>query len=452
MKGIQASDSISRARRLVLVVDDEEPVRRALDRHLKKLGYDVIATDDGERAVELAGLHRPSVILSDIYMPGIDGHTLLARLNRIGVLSAVVLMSGRGELDDAISALREGAVDYMKKPWTPEALAAVLNRAMGLADALQDLAEPSLARATAGAPDGEADGERARDVVELIEELANLPGSELPLGEVTPTLTRLRAAARDRERSTIDVASFVETDPQMKAAILRMARAQPGFAPTTAEPLRAALESLGVGPAWACIEAASLRDAFPIRTAALKTLADRIWRFSVARAIAMQELAEIADAELELAPLLYFQAGLLLDAGASYLLSAADRILAEGDGRAGDPVRLLAIVTTHHASVTARIMRRWNLPTALEQLAAEHHGTGEGDNARHAAEPLWCAAELGGAMAVRVTGFGDPTGDRLLSTDRLARCAYTLGVGDTSLRRLTRSLTERATQTWAAFG
>ena len=448
----QASDSKGRARPLVLVVDDEEPVRKALDRHLKKMGYDVIVTDDGARAIELAGSQSPAVILSDIYMPGMDGHTLLANLNRMGALSAVVLMSGRGELDDAISALREGAVDYMKKPWTPEGLTAVLSRAMGLAEAFQDLAAP--ATAGGGPPWASAGDQRRRqgDVVEAIERLAGLAGADLPLADVTPTLTRLRAASRDRERSLADVASFVETDPQMKAAILRMARAQPGFAPTSSDPLRAALEALGVGPAWACIEAASLREAFPIRTAALKTLSDRIWRFSVARAIAMQELAEIADAELELAPLLYFQAGLLLDAGASYLLSAADRVLAEGDGRAGDPVKLLAIVTTHHASVTARIMRRWNLPTALEELAAEHHGTGERDNPRRAAEPLWCAAELGGAMAVRVTGFGDPTGDRLLSTDRLARCAYTLGVGDTSLRRLTRSLTERATQTWAAFG
>lgn len=450
MKSIQASDSSERARPLVLVVDDEEPIRKALDRHLRKLGYDVIVTDDGERAVELARSHRPAVILSDIYMPGIDGHTLLARLNRSGALSAVVLMSGRGELDDAISALREGAVDYMKKPWTAEGLAAVLTRAMGLAEALQDLADPSsVGRAPIA---GGGDASRTRDVADVIERLTALSGADLPLGEVTPTLTRLRAAARDRERSPVDVASYVETDPEMKEAVLRMARAQPEFTSPEGEPLRAALETLGVGPAWACIEAAALRDAFPTRTAALRTLSDRIWRFSVARGIAMQELAEIADAELELPPLLYFQAGLLLDAGASYLLSAADRALGDGDARVGDPMKLLAVVTAHHAAVTARIIRRWSLPTALEELAADHHRAADGENSRRAGEPLWCAAELGGAMAVRVTGFGDPTGDRLLSTDRLARCAYTLGVGDTSLRRLTRSLTERATQTWAAFG
>lgn len=446
MSDVQPHSAGDRPRPLVLVVDDEEPIRMALERSLKKMGYDVILTDDGNRALELARAHRPVLILSDIYMPGMDGHTLLANINRLGLLSSVVLMSGRGELDDAISALREGAVDYMKKPWTPEGLTGVLRRAMGLAEALQDLATGR--DEGVPAPPGATPEATAMDAIEL---LVQTPAVELPLPEVSPTLTRLRALARSRERSPADVAAFVESDPEMKAAILRMAQAQPEHVTGGPEPLRAALQGLGVEAAWGCVEAAVLRDAFPITTGALRTLADRIWRFSVARAIAMQELALLADDELELSPLLYFQAGLLLDVGASYLLSAADRALVSGGGRITDPARLLAAITAHHAALTARIIRRWNLPTSLEELAAEHHRGGDID-ARLAAEPLWCAARLGGAMAVRVTGFGDPTGDRLLGTDQLARCAYTLGVGDSSLRRLTKALTERAHQTWAAFG
>src|SRR3569623_24934 len=159
-------------RPLVLVVDDEEPIRRALERHLDKLGYHVI---------ELARSRRPAIIQSDIYMPGMDGHTLLANLNRIGALSAVVLMSGQGELDDAISALREGAVDYMKKPWTAEGLAAVLGRAMGLAGALRELAgSAALGRALAAgdrARAGQGPGGAAPvpDVAALLETLAALP-------------------------------------------------------------------------------------------------------------------------------------------------------------------------------------------------------------------------------------------------------------------------------------
>src|SRR3569832_2487106 len=117
----------------------------------------------------------------------------------------------------------------------------------------------------------------------------------------------------------------------------------------------------------------------------------------------MQELAKITDAELELPAPENIQAGLLLDVGAAYLLAVADRALAQGSGQVGDPGKLLAKVTAHHASVSAHLLRRWNLPASLEELAAEHHQAGDSARGRRAAEPLWCAAELGGAMAVRVT-------------------------------------------------
>src|SRR3569623_2189340 len=168
MSDVQPHSAGDRPRPLVQKNDDEEPIRMALERSLKKRGYDVILTDDGNRALELARAHRPVLILSDIYMPGMDGHTLLANINRLGLLSSVVLMSGRGELADALSALREGAVDYMKQPWTPERLAG-----------------------------------------ELSERRVQTPTAELPLAEVTPTLTRLRAVARSRERSPVNVAAFV---------------------------------------------------------------------------------------------------------------------------------------------------------------------------------------------------------------------------------------------------
>src|SRR3569833_3445787 len=107
MSDVQPHSAGDRPRPLVLVVDDEEPIRMALERSLKKMGYDVILTDDGNRALELARAHRPVLILSDIYMPGMDGHTLLANINRLGLLSSVVLMSRQNKQNNTNSALRE---------------------------------------------------------------------------------------------------------------------------------------------------------------------------------------------------------------------------------------------------------------------------------------------------------------------------------------------------------
>src|SRR5260221_7919666 len=101
------------ARPLVLVVDDDAAVSAALERSLKRLGYDVLVAIDGADGFEQALRARPAVVLSDVRMPGIDGHALLRRLTRSGLQASVILMSGQGDVDDAIGALREGAVDYL---------------------------------------------------------------------------------------------------------------------------------------------------------------------------------------------------------------------------------------------------------------------------------------------------------------------------------------------------
>jgi two-component system C4-dicarboxylate transport response regulator DctD len=117
-------------RPLVLIVDDEDTLRRSLKRQLVALGCDVLEASEGAHAIQVAADAGPSVIFLDLHMPGIDGHTLLRRLPISGVRSTIVVMSGGGDIDDVISALRNGACDYLKKPWSTEDLASALRRAL----------------------------------------------------------------------------------------------------------------------------------------------------------------------------------------------------------------------------------------------------------------------------------------------------------------------------------
>ena len=117
-------------RPLVLIVDDEDPLRRSLKRQLVALGCDVLEASEGAHAIQVAADAGPSVIFLDLHMPGVDGHTLLRRLPISGVRSTIVIMSGGGDIDDVISALRNGACDYLKKPWSTEDLASALRRAL----------------------------------------------------------------------------------------------------------------------------------------------------------------------------------------------------------------------------------------------------------------------------------------------------------------------------------
>jgi signal transduction histidine kinase/CheY-like chemotaxis protein len=124
-------------RPVVLIVDDEDALRRSLRRQLSTLGCDILEASDGGQALQMATDAAPAVIFLDLHMPGTDGHTLLRRLPISGVRSSIVVMSGGGDVDDVIAALRNGAADYLKKPWSTEDLAFTLRRALDIYQAMK---------------------------------------------------------------------------------------------------------------------------------------------------------------------------------------------------------------------------------------------------------------------------------------------------------------------------
>ena len=95
-------------RDVVLVVEDDPDTSRTLDRCLRRLGYEVVTATDGEEGLRKAIELAPQVVLSDIRMPNMDGHTLLRRLSVHDLDTAVVIMSAHGDMNDVIDALRNG--------------------------------------------------------------------------------------------------------------------------------------------------------------------------------------------------------------------------------------------------------------------------------------------------------------------------------------------------------
>jgi len=118
----------------VLVVDDDADVRTALTRGLRRLGYDVVLAEDGDQALEKVAHSFPKVIITDLRMPGMDGHTLLRRLVSQRVQAPVIVISGHGTKEDVVDALRAGAVDFLEKPFSQAALASAVARAVEVAE------------------------------------------------------------------------------------------------------------------------------------------------------------------------------------------------------------------------------------------------------------------------------------------------------------------------------
>jgi DNA-binding response OmpR family regulator len=101
----------------ILIADDQEALRSLLSRMLLREGFEPIEADDGERAIELYRSLSPSLVISDIMMPKMDGLTLLTEIKKIDPSTAVILMTGHGNEEILLKALQGGATNFFKKPF-----------------------------------------------------------------------------------------------------------------------------------------------------------------------------------------------------------------------------------------------------------------------------------------------------------------------------------------------
>ena len=100
----------------VLVIDDEPSIIRLIKKRLESWNYRTLTADGGARGIELLSGESPDVVITDLFMPKMDGFELLGHLQRTMPDLPVIVLSGQGALGDAIRALRLGAWDYIYKP------------------------------------------------------------------------------------------------------------------------------------------------------------------------------------------------------------------------------------------------------------------------------------------------------------------------------------------------
>ena len=104
----------------ILVVDDEAAIRESLKDWLMEDGYSVALAIDGENAIAMVQESQYDVILLDLKMPGIDGLETMRRVKEISPDSEVLMMTAYASVDTAVQAMKEGAFDYLVKPFDPD--------------------------------------------------------------------------------------------------------------------------------------------------------------------------------------------------------------------------------------------------------------------------------------------------------------------------------------------
>lgn len=115
----------------VVVIDDDDSVLRGVGALLGAGDFEVEKYRSAEEFLRtgLPGLSHDAALLVDICMPGVQGVELQERLLKLGVINPVIVMTGNGDVATAVRAMRNGAVDFLEKPFAPEALFKALERA-----------------------------------------------------------------------------------------------------------------------------------------------------------------------------------------------------------------------------------------------------------------------------------------------------------------------------------
>lgn len=124
--------------RRILVIDDEQPTLSMFSLYLEAYGFTPLTAETGEKGLEIFREHHPSIVLTDIKMPGMDGLTVLKRIKEESPDTEVIVITGHGDIDLALKALNLNATDFIDKPIRQEALESALRRAEERLAALRD--------------------------------------------------------------------------------------------------------------------------------------------------------------------------------------------------------------------------------------------------------------------------------------------------------------------------
>ena len=100
----------------ILVVDDDSGVREALSEFLLSLGYEVVAVENGDDALVEYEKSVFDVVMADLIMPNMDGMEAMDRIQEIAPDVPVIMISGHGNIDTAVEAVKKGAFDFIQKP------------------------------------------------------------------------------------------------------------------------------------------------------------------------------------------------------------------------------------------------------------------------------------------------------------------------------------------------
>ncbi|MFQ5602111.1 MAG: sigma-54-dependent transcriptional regulator [bacterium] len=114
----------------ILIVDDEPAITEGLSELLNLEGYTTAAVDDGLKALQLLESQNFHLVLVDLMIPGLNGIQLLEKIKKKGLMTEVIIITGKGTISTAVDAMKAGAYDYLTKPVKPHRLKSIIPKAL----------------------------------------------------------------------------------------------------------------------------------------------------------------------------------------------------------------------------------------------------------------------------------------------------------------------------------
>lgn len=152
----------------ILVVEDDAALQEALCDTLELAGFNTLTADDGRMAMDILANESVGMVISDVQMQRMDGHTLLREIKTRDAALPVLLMTAHGSIERAVEAMHEGAVDYLVKPFDAEVLVSMVNQYVSVDSNDSDFIAVS---------------ERSREVQQLAKRVADSDATVMITGE-----------------------------------------------------------------------------------------------------------------------------------------------------------------------------------------------------------------------------------------------------------------------------
>ncbi|WP_243359574.1 sigma-54-dependent transcriptional regulator [Fundidesulfovibrio terrae] len=168
-------------RKTILVADDDPHIQEVLDVRLSSAGYEVLLASDGREALDILARTPVDLVISDIRMPGLDGLELQARLEKTAPKLPIIFLTAYGSIQDAVQAIKSGAVDYLTKPFEGRELLEKVSTVLQKSGPGSSFVAPAPPRKDGGM--WETKSPRMRELAQMVEKVAARDVNVLLLGE-----------------------------------------------------------------------------------------------------------------------------------------------------------------------------------------------------------------------------------------------------------------------------